>query len=417
MSEISVRSSSVVRQEVRGEINVEVATTFEQLASIQNEWDDFMESIGGEIFLTFDWCKTWWKYYGTNRQLMIFLFRDAERLCGVLPMFSECVGPVPVSLTVVKMVGSDFMPVTFSVPVKDEMLERVIPAFTGRLNEECQWDLLYLGAVCGKYTSVERLVGTLKTVTDGACRVDVRANEVQTYFQLAGSWEEQVAGLSQRQRTKTRRVYKEIQSKGMSLTSAFATGPALTQWFTDFVQMHQGQWQQVEMPGHFADWPSSYEFHKEMAEAQLARNRLRLLQIKLNDSVIGYDYMYKFGQTYQWFLTARSGLERDSRIDFHRISFGEKVEKALKDDVRFIDAGRGEYEYKMVMGGKLFPVHSILVYQNRPLARAKVEYFRSFVSLINILYSKIWRRRVAPRLGIKAGPFWRWWIRTYMLSS
>jgi CelD/BcsL family acetyltransferase involved in cellulose biosynthesis len=417
MSEISVRPSPIVRQEVRGEISVEVATTFEQLASIQNEWDEFMESIGGEIFLTFDWCKTWWKYYGTNRCLMIFLFRDGGTLCGILPMFAERVGLVPVHLTVVKIVGSDFMPVTLSVPVKDEMLERVIPALTGRLDEECQWDLLYLGAVCGKYPSAERLVGTLKGVSDGACRVDVRANEVQTYFQVARSWEDHVAGLSQRQRTKTRRVYKEIQSKGMSLNSAFAAGATLNQWFTDFVQMHQAQWQQVGMPGHFVDWPSAFEFHREMADVQLARNRLRLLQIRLNDNIIGYDYLYKFGATYQWFLTARSILEKDSRIDFHRVSFGEKVENALRDGVRSIDAGRGEYEYKMVMGGKLFPVHSILVYRRGRLAGAKVRAVRGLVWLVDIWYSKIWRRRIAPRLRMKPRPFWRWWIRTHMLSG
>ena len=416
MSEPSARPSSVMNQKVSEEISVEVATTFEQLVSMQQEWDDFMESIGGEIFLTYDWCRIWWKHYGTNRRLMIFLLRGPAGLCGLLPMFSERVGVKPVELAVIKMVGSDFMPVTFSVPVKDDMLERVIPAFIGRLNEECQWDLLYLGAICGKYPALDRLSESLKGALDGAFFVEVSSNEVQTYFELADSWKEQIDTLSKRQRTKTKRVYKEIQSKGMSLTSAFTTETTSSRMFSDFVQMHQAQWQQVGMPGHFADWPSAHEFHREMAEAQLVRNRLRLLRITLNDDVIGYDYMYKFGQTYQWFLTARSGLERDSRIDFHRVSFGEKVEHALKDDVRFIDGGRGEYEYKMVMGGKLFPVHSILVYQDRPLARVKVECFRSFMSFINILYSKIWRRRVAPRLGTKAGPFWRWWIRTHMLS-
>jgi CelD/BcsL family acetyltransferase involved in cellulose biosynthesis len=202
----------------------------------------------------------------------------------------------------------------------------------------------------------------------------------------------------------------------MSLSSAFATETTLAQWFADFVQMHQAQWQRVGMPGHFADWPSSYECHKEMANIQLVRNRLRLLQIRLDDKVIGYDYLYKFGPTYQWFLSARSGLEQDSRIDFHRVSFGEKVKNALMDGVRFIDAGRGRYEYKMVMGGELSPVHSIFVIPSCFFARTRVRLFRGFVLFVNILYSKIWRRRIAPWLGINARPFWRWWTRTHMLS-
>jgi CelD/BcsL family acetyltransferase involved in cellulose biosynthesis len=410
-TEIALDSSSTAPEN----IVVEVFESFEDSEHMRPEWDVFMESLGAEIFLSYDWCRTWWKYYGNNRRLRVFFFRKAGQLCGVLPVFWESVGVTPVAVTVVKMVGSDFIPITFSMPVADESLEKIIDLFTRRLHEECRWDILYLGAICGKYPSVERLVGALKTLSDGAYRVDVRANEVQTYFQLADSWEEQLAGLSQRQRTKTRRVYKEIKSKGMVLTSAFANEKNLGEWFVNFVQMHQAQWLQAGMPGHFADWPSAHEFHKEMASVQLARNRLRLLQIKLDDKVIGYDYIYKFGQTYMWFLSARTALERDSRIDFHRISFGEKVENALRDGVKFIDAGRGVYEYKLVMGGRPSPVRSISVYPHGPLSLTKVWLFRSLVWLVNTCYSKIWRRRIAPRLGLKLGPFWGWWTRTHML--
>jgi CelD/BcsL family acetyltransferase involved in cellulose biosynthesis len=406
----------VMDPETGGELCIKIATTFEELAPMQQEWDDFMESIGAEIFLSYNWCRIWWKYYGANRQLMIFQFRTSAGLCGLLPMFSERVGLKPLDLLVIKMVGSDFLPVTFTFPVKDAILEKVIPLVIDRLNAECPWDLLYLGSICGKYPALDCLSNSLKMALNGAYFVELCSNEVQTYFELADSWENQIDTLSKRQRTKTKRVYKEIQSKGMSLTSTLTQDITLDKTFNDFIKMHQSQWRQLGMPGHFADWPSAYEFHREMAEAQIVRDRLRLLQIKLNDEVIGYDYMYKFGQTYQWFLTARSGLEKDTRIDFHRISFGEKVEKALKDDVRFIDGGRGKYEYKMVMGGKLFPIHNIFIYPKSFFCRGKVSVFRRLVKLIDILYSRIWRRRIAPQLGLKLGPFWSWWTRTHMLS-
>jgi hypothetical protein len=170
------------------------------------------------------------------------------------------------------------------------------------------------------------------------------------------------------------------------------------------------------MAGHFGDWPSSYEFHREVAGIQLDRHRLRLLEIRLDQRCIGYEYMYKLGNTYFWFLNARSDLGKDSHIDFHRIAFGEKVEKAIKDGVNSIDAMRGYYEYKIVMGGELLPTSNILVFSKNLRSLIRISIFRSLVWLLNVVHFKIWRRRIAPRLGLKPKALRNWWIRTHMLS-
>ena len=82
-------------------ITVEIYHIFDALANMQQEWDDFIESVGGEIFLTYDWCRIWWKYYGHKRDLTIFVFRNGGEICGILPLFREkiWIGPLSIAVT------------------------------------------------------------------------------------------------------------------------------------------------------------------------------------------------------------------------------------------------------------------------------------------------------------------------------
>jgi CelD/BcsL family acetyltransferase involved in cellulose biosynthesis len=81
-----------------GNLKVDVFDSFDELASMQQEWDNFVESVGSEIFLTFDWCRIWWKYYGKNRTLRVFVFRINNELLGIIPLFFEKIwlGLVPI---------------------------------------------------------------------------------------------------------------------------------------------------------------------------------------------------------------------------------------------------------------------------------------------------------------------------------
>ena len=64
-------------------VEVEIYNSFSALEPIKREWDRFIEEIGGEIFLTYDWCRIWWKYYGVDRDLGIFVFRHCGEICGI----------------------------------------------------------------------------------------------------------------------------------------------------------------------------------------------------------------------------------------------------------------------------------------------------------------------------------------------
>ena len=397
-------------------IELQKFTTFEEVESIRLEWDRFVEAQTADIFLTYDWCRIWWKYYGNKREPVIFILRSDGNICGILPMFVEQIRVGPIFMKIMKLMCSDYSPVTIPIAIEREHIKTGFTLILKEIMKTKAFDLIYFGALSGRYQDTNILVEAINNELGNEWVVEVKELDVQTYFSVENCWEKQMERMSQSHRRNTRRVYKEIRDRGMSLTTDFATRETLPSMFEGFIRMHQEHWQKLGKPGHFAQWPFAYDFHKEVAGALVDMDRLRLAEIKLDNRTIGYEYMYKLGNTYCWFLPARAELDKNTKIDFLRLSFGEKVKKAVTDGVTCIDAMRGQYQYKNMMGAESLPVYGVYAFPTNTACVLKVNIFRWFIRLMHILYSKIWLRRVAPRIGFIPGQYNDLWVRSHMFS-
>ncbi len=122
----------------------------------QEEWDLFVEINGGDIFLSYDWCSIWWKYYGSDRKLKIFVFRSDDDLVGIIPLFFETVWLGPVCLKVVKIVGSDSSITTVNVPLMPKFMDEIIRVFADKMEMYGSWDVMCIGPISGMYDKYEQ---------------------------------------------------------------------------------------------------------------------------------------------------------------------------------------------------------------------------------------------------------------------
>ncbi len=391
--------------------------SFEDAEDLKEEWDRFIEENSAEIFLTFDWCRIWWKHYGHGRDLLLFIFRVGNEIVGILPLMREKIGYSIFSVEVVRFVGTDFSPITIGFPVKSSIINQVISCLIGELNRKCKWDLLHIGPICGRSKHQEELKWAIDQIPHKDYRGKYFTNGVQTYHFLEDSWDRQLKNIKKRQRSGMRNAYTGLQAKGLTPNSTFATKDNYERRFEEFVQMHQAHWRIKKMPGHFVDWPRSYDFHKEFAGNAVHQDRLRLLQIQIGNLCIGYEYILKFGDTYYSYLDGRIKYLDGLGISHYGIAFRETVEKGIREQVKTLDSMRGRYNYKLQVGGKMFPIFDGLIQSRDSLTRWKVTVFQSLAWALNVLYMKIWRRRMARWLCLNSRPLWNIWIRTYAYSN
>ncbi len=401
------------------DIQVEIYEDFETITNLQQEWDEFVESVGSNIRLTYDWCRIWWKYYGHGRKPQILVFRKQARLVGIIPFFLEKLRLGPVSLRAGKIVGTDFSLAAFTPSIRLEFLEEVIKKFFANIFNCNRCDVFHFGPLSGTSLCFEDMLKSLQSCAHSGNKVTAKQITVQTYFKLAKSWEEHFASLPKKKQRDIKRKYRllsERLNENDSLVAQFASKRDFEIFFHDFYEMHQSHWRRMNKNGHFEDWPRSKQFHMELAKQQLQHNRLRLLEVKAGSYILGYKYAYKFGDKYVEFLDARLDTKKFERMSLGDIVFCEQAKKAIEEGATYIDSLTGEYEHKRRMGGQIFPVRSIFICSRKPLDMARICIFKLIAKVLHICYYKIWFCRLAPRLPFKRRPLWKIWIRTNMFS-
>ena len=333
-----------------------------------------------------------------------------------LPLFHEKLRIGPLSINVVRLVGSDHTPVSFIVAVKQNYCNQVVDLLRTEMRARwSSWHLLYVGAISGKFDYPDKLMNSFKRNFGDEYQCEMKVTDDQTYFLVASSWEAQIATLAPKQRTNARRAFRETDSKHIRISTQLASNETIAQTFDNFIEMHQKHWHGIGKAGHFGAWPSAKDFHREVAETQLELNRLRLIVINFNGMPVGYEYLYRLHDTYCWFLGARAFLKDFANIDFKWIAFRAKIEIALADGVRTIDGMRGTYDYKILMGGNVMPIRDLFLYSLRFPVKQRVLTFRFVSKVVSIFYHKIWRERVASHLGIKPKTFWENWVRFHQI--
>lgn len=397
------------------EITCSVYSSFEDLQGMQEEWDSFVETVSGDIFLTFDWCRIWWKYYGRNRELRIFVFRSNGDLVGIIPLFFETIWLGPVFVRAAKIVGSDCTLAQFSLPICKRYISETIRVFLEALSKYT-WDIIQIGPIAGLYEHYDLLKRLFMEDEELSYRVHERDVGVQTYFKLEKDWDSHLSTLSKNGRRSVKRNYKalyqSLEKKESVIETRCADPDDFETIFAGFVDMHQSHWQNLRKAGHFVDWPKSYEYHKEVAENQMKHGRLRMMVSKCGGYPLGYEYGYRFGNRYYAFLNSRIDSSDMKKVSFGIPMFCEQAKMAIDEDVEYIDAMRGKYDYKMRLGGKLFPIRNIYLIASRLLTVIRVSTFWAMARLLNLLYYKIWFCRLAPKLPFKRRPLWKIWIRS-----
>jgi CelD/BcsL family acetyltransferase involved in cellulose biosynthesis len=409
------RDRKTVASAAASSLQVTMHRSFEELAALQPQWDELVESVGASIFLTYDWCRVWWRHYGRGRDLRLFVFRSNGALVGLVPLFLERVWIGPVWLDVAKLVSSDFTLAQFSLPIDAPWLREVIRALFGAL-QTARWDVLYLGPLSGLYEGFDELKSRCEELLRPSCVVVAREQGVQTCFALQEDWESYLAGLRKEERGDIKRNYKylakALRGDATVISAVHADAQSLEGVYAEFIALHQAHWRKLHKAGHFQDWPAAEDFHLDLAKAQAARGRLRLLKVTADEHCLGYEYGYKIGRTLVQFMNARSEADDLEHISVGKIVFNELVKSAVAERVAWVDSMRGKYEYKLKLGGELFPLRGLYVIRRGPLRWVRTRIFQRLSAFLDLAYFRLWYCRVVPKLALRVGPLWKTWIRT-----
>ncbi len=394
------------------EFKVRVENSFTALEDLRREWDEAVVELGGSIYMSFDWSRTWWEFYGMNKELRIFLFSVGDRLVGVVPLYIDHIGLRPLQLAVARLVCANIPPKAFHPPVHSNWAEAIFDSILGRLLEQDGCDLISLGPMsetCGFLEAFERAARKRSALCASVSRD--RAG-VHTVFHLPKTMEQFFEGMDKDERKK-RKYEMRLLSKEPSVTRDVISAPDTAESeFERFVDQHAAQWSNKGKLGHFGSWPRGRHYNRALVQSLSKLGRVRFVRILSEGQVISSQFAFALGDTWYWELPARVTDRKWNRFSLGTTGFFCLVEEALKEGSTRIEGGIAHYDYKQKLNGVEHAMEVLRVVANRPTSKLLTRGYGWLRQFLQLAYYKVWYARVSPRLPAPfRKPIWPFWLR------
>lgn len=397
-------------------VSFECFRTFDRLEAHRDEWDGLVSCTCDNFYATFEWCRTWWEFYGRGRELHILLVRRGETLLAILPIFIETLHLGLVRLKVAKLVGSDYSIQLCNPPIESGEEAEAVRLASDYFLREQRCDLMILSSLSAAFAGFDELADACRHSLPGVLSSRVHNSDVHTLFTLPASFDAYVAGLGKKARANYRRDLVTLAKLRAVEADTVSDTRGITEHFEAFREMHSAQWKAEGKQGHFDDWPQAFAFNLALAKRHALRGAVRLHRVLLDGSPAVYNYGFVFNQRFYWRLPARAvGLEY-SRISLGKLGLGRLIESSIGEGVHTVEGGQGHYDYKLQLGATEHAVATLTLIGQRRSACARYRFARLLSRVIDTAYYKIVFRRIYPRARYLARPLSPTWIRTRCLA-
>jgi len=383
-------------------------------AELNAECAALIAQTGADIYFTDTWRAAWWSHYGQSwsrsRRPATLVVRDGTKVVAVLPFCIErfWLGLVPVHLA--RLAGVDPNFAVMTLPVTEGYARIVFEAAFTHLICALKCDAISFSPISERSTQLSALrdaTATNKNVV--LCRD--RSLRHHTLMELPETPEEFFADLSKSRRREHRRDIKRL-TETAGLETGRSTPETVEAAVNRFVAQHSEQWAKKGRGGHFSDWPMAKPFYRALLERFALLGQAGLDELWLGDVLLSSQLRYSQGSKAYWWLNSRSTAPEFAKIGLGRVGLVERVGDLIRAGIRTIDAGAGEYEYKLAYGGELVAIHDLLISRGKFCARMRVKALIVWADVLHLLYYRLWFLKVAPRLRLSSQPLWRSWIRS-----
>lgn len=381
-----------------GQATCVVYSSFEEIQAFQREWDSAVERFGSCVYMTYDWLKTWWDFYGGASQLRLFVVWADGAIQSALPVYIERLGVGPFAFRVARLVGANIPPKVFDPPVGPAFVTLLFQHVMTVLFDEEKCDLLSYGPVSQLHQSQADLVeAARRRFADPRC-VSVDQVDVHTWFRLPTTIEgyfEQIG----KSESKRRKYELRAMSKDFEVREDVVCDPgAVEHEFEAFADQHRANWAAQGKPGHFGSWPKGIEYHRSLVRAQAHKGRVRFYRIHADGEVISRQYAYVCGTRAAWELPSRAMGGRWDKLSLGTAGVVRMFEAAIAAGVREVEGGIGHYEYKLRLGAEELPLSTVRIWHPALASAFRRKLWRGIQRGTRLAYQSVWHRRVMPRL-------------------
>lgn len=298
------------RAQTGAHFTFEIYENLKALEGLRPEWDGLLALYPqSTVFSTWEWLDSWWRAFRPRARLKVVAVRNPS---------SSLVGLAPFAITETRGSGGRFRVLHLlgdGTHDSDNLDLPVQPGYQGEVTrvlfkwlEQCrEWDICRFRTLPTDSIMGESLLSALK-----ARKWKIfTGTQPRSVIELPQTWGAYLGFLSSKERGKVGLFARRLQRK-YRVEICKCTGESeLREALQALFQLHTKHWQARGRSGtlHVA---ARQEFYHELAGRLLARNRLDLWLLRLNDRIVAAQFGLRYGDTV---FSLQEGYDPDYSTD------------------------------------------------------------------------------------------------------
>jgi len=319
---------------------------------LMDEWLTLHLACAVSIFQSFEWLRTWWKYYGSSdrhRSLHIIVVERDGHCIAIAPLFIDRIRTFPFGtlkqLQFIGRVDSDYL----DFLILPDECELALDAIAESLQSSGQaWDGIVLEDLPA--SSITR-AGLMDRLGQKGWTAQAKVTEDSPQLHLEGSWEEYLQKLDGNFRRDLMRRVRGCENKFSVEFEVLSEPDEVYNAFDDIVRLHQYRWEQSGEPGVFSK-KTFVQLQKEAIPLLSRRGWVRLVFLRIDGERVAGNYTFLYRNCLSVYLLGMGDAGDANMYSPGKILHVKSIQFAINQGCTTYDFLRGVEKIKFQLGGR-----------------------------------------------------------------
>ncbi len=323
---------------------VRVISTDAEFDELETAWSKLLDESDATVFQSFEWSRTWWKYYAKpNQELDILVFTIDNKIVAIAPLFKEVIGLPGMRLfSRLQFLGrglSDYG----DIIIRDGYEQPVLTSLVLHLRATAKgWDVFDIEDVNESSPVMKHLQGIMD---QHGLNMYLYQGNVCPQIQLSAS-ESSSPTNSYNFRRKLKKLKQNFTVEVELLRSDTED---LRSAIDAFAAVHGNRWKSQGYWSAFDD-ERNKAFHAEVAKRFACRNWLRLYFLKVDSIAVAASFHFNYNKRIYMYQSNVHGTEAVMKCSPGYLIRTLSIADGIKEGMQVFDFLRGDEPYKYTEG-------------------------------------------------------------------
>jgi CelD/BcsL family acetyltransferase involved in cellulose biosynthesis len=307
------------------------------------------------------WLLNWWEIYGQHRALRVGIFRDGERLVGVLPLCARRAWHrAGIPFNRLEFLGADVdegdgpCSEYLGLLTADRYEDIIAKQFVQNIDQFGPWHEIVLSSMNGDDPATDALT---QAFTAAGNRVEQHLSTVAPYLTLPVTWDAYLKSLDRKKRYNLTRALRDFEAwAGADWAIEDARTPdELARGQSILRALHDQRWRDEETSAGAYASSRFAAFQEACMPALLADGKLDLFWLCVRGEAVAVHYQILANQKAYFYQCGRK-MDLPPHLRIGIVMVAQAIQRAIRQGLREYDFLGGPALYKMQMTQTTRPI-------------------------------------------------------------